>query len=205
MRGKAWLAMIAILTLTGCGSSGENSGSSALRASKTAGAERAAPDAWTGFGARLVDWETAHPKQLEGCPAGTCFGNSLTIAGKATYQFQLLTTTGLPESRVDGYEQAFDERTPLAAVKAEVLKLMPSDTHTLSFSVQHTSTGSCAFWNLQSATLSKYLSTPKVGDARGVVGIDLSNETSTGKSAYEPGDIRTATVGIAPLSSGTNC
>lgn len=106
---------------------------------------------------------------------------------------------------MDGYEQAFGEGTPVTVAKAEVLKLMPSDTHTLSFSVQHTSSGSCAFWNLQSDMLGKYLSAPKTGDARGLIGIDLSSETSSGESAYSTSDIRTATVGIAPLSSGTNC
>jgi hypothetical protein len=76
----------------------------------------------------------------------------------------------------------------VTATKAEILKLMPSDTHTLSFSVQHTSSGSCAFWNLQSDMLGKYLSAPKVGDARGVIGIGLSSETSSGESAYSMSD-----------------
>jgi hypothetical protein len=205
MQGRAWLMAIAVLALAGCGSSGGSSAGHRTGTSRTTSTDNSSPGAWNGFGAKLVDWEGTHPKQTAGCPAGTCFGNKLTISGATTYQFQLLTTTGPPESRVDGYEQAFNEETPVAAARAEVLKLMPSDTHTLSFSVQHTSSGSCAFWNLQSATLGKYLSAPKVGDARGVIGIDLSSETSSGESAYSPSDIRTATIWIAPLSSGTDC
>jgi hypothetical protein len=207
MRGT-WLALIgATLMLAGCGKSlGESgsgssgSGSSGFETStREAAAGKSTPshNAWTGFGAKLADWETAHPKQTGGCPAGTCFGEPLAIGGETRYQFQLLTTG--PETRVEGYEQSFGAGTTVAAAKAEVLRLMPRDTGTVSFSVQHTASGSCAFWNLRSRTLGRYLS------AAGTVGIEFSNASPSGQWAYSPGDVHSATVGTAPLTSGSEC
>jgi hypothetical protein len=200
MRAGTWLAVIATVVLAGCGSSGGSGNGSA-------GSPTGAPSAgaWTGFGAKLADWETAHPKQTAGCRAGTCFGNALTVGGTTIYRFQVLYTTGPPDRRVNHYEQTFREGTTAPAAKTEVLKLMPSDTHTLSFSVEHPAAESCAFWDLQSRTLGKYLSGPN-GDASGVIGIELqSPKNSNGESLYSPNDVRTATVWTRAIPGGSVC
>jgi hypothetical protein len=158
-------------------------------------------ETWTGLGATKANWESAHPKETSGCSAGTCYGP--TINSEGTHEFRLVTTT--PEGRIDGYEQSFSDGTSAAAAKEAVQRLLPSDTRTISFTVAHTSTGSCGLWNVQSATLGRWFADPKVGDGRGVMGIDLFSEGASGESAYSASNVTTAIVSLAPSSPGTNC
>jgi len=44
--------------------------------------------------------------------------------------------------------------------------------------VAHASDGSCALWNLQSATLAKWFATPKIGDVKGQVGVEFDEVAS---------------------------
>jgi hypothetical protein len=180
--------VIGALALAGCGSS---SGSSAKGPSEQ----------WTGLGAPKANWESAHPKETSGCSAGTCYGPAINSEG--TPEFRVVTTT--PEGRIDGYEQSFPHGTSAAAAKKAVQRLLPSDTRTTSFTVPHTSTGSCGLWNVQSATLGRWFANPKVGDGRGVMGIDLFSEGTNGESAYSASNVTTAIMSLAPSSSGTNC
>jgi hypothetical protein len=106
---------------------------------------------------------------------------------------------------VDGYEQAFGDGTPVAVAKAQVLKLLPSDAHTTSFNIEHTATGSCALWNVQSKTLGAWFASPKTGDTAGVVGISLHGTNANNESSYSPSNVSTANVGLAPATKGTNC
>jgi hypothetical protein len=85
------------------------------------------------MGAKIADWTKAHPKHSAGCPAGGCYGGEAKVGGDPAIQFVTLTTTGAPDYRVDGYTQAIGDGTSVAAAKAAVLKLLPSDTKTTAF------------------------------------------------------------------------
>ena len=161
---------------------------------------------WTGMGAKIADWTKAHPKHSAGCPAGGCYGGEAKVGGDPAIQFVTLTTTGAPDYRVDGYTQAIGDGTSLAAAKAAVLKLLPSDTKATAFSIDHDdgNGSSCAFWNLTSKTLGAWFSGKKVGDPKGQVGIELNTVGSNGW-VYKANDVAEAVVGIAPIANGTSC
>lgn len=194
------VGLIALLVTPGCGSAATSAPSASATTTGTS-----ARGAWTGFGAKLSDWEKAHPKNLTGCPAGTCFGGRVMADGQMTDEFTTLMTTGPPDNRVDGYTQAIGDGTPLAAAKAAVREVLPRDARTSSFSVQHTSTGSCAMWNLRSKTLGRWFSGRRIGDARGDVGVELSTATSGGTSAFQRNNVGDAIVNIGAEEKGINC
>ena len=157
------------------------------------------------MGAPLTSFESAHPKNLAHCSAGTCFGSQITNSEGSADEFTTLMTGG-PVNRVDGYTQAFVNGTNGAEAKAEVLALMPRDTKTTAFFVRHDSIGnSCAFWNIKSATLGRWFSAPKIGDPTGIMGIELSTIDSAGNSVYDPSHVTSASVGLGSLDHGTNC
>jgi hypothetical protein len=140
----------------------------------------------SGFGATVGDWTKAHPKNLSGCPAGTCYGGFVTTGGQRQTQFILAQTN---DGRIVGYVQNIADGTSLADAKAQALALLPSDTKTISFSVQHDG-GTCADWNLRSATLGKALKS--YGDGHGNIGIELNTLLTDGSDGYNTRDINTA-------------
>lgn len=158
------------------------------------------------MGAPLSAFARAHPQHLAGCSAGTCYGNTISNGDGDCCEFTLLETTGPPANRVDGYTQAFETGTTVGEAKAAVLALMPRDTRTTAYFIQHDSNGAtCAFWNIQSATLGKWFSGPKVGDAKGVLGIELSTDDENGNIVYKARDVTDAVVSLAPVDRSTNC
>jgi hypothetical protein len=208
MRGLVYAGIIGIaVSIAGCGGS-TNASSSTPTAATSAASGTASPGTWTGMGARLSDWEAAHPKGAgssgSGCSGGGCYGTQVTLDGEPTHQFTGLSTTGPPEDRVDGYEQAIGDGTPLAAAKADVLKLMPSDTRVTAFFVTHEN-GSCASWNLKSATLGRWFSGKKVGDAEGAIGVDFYATNSNDEPVFDPNNVSFASVTIAAGRRGTSC
>ncbi len=192
-----------LLAATGCGAT-----STTTPASTSAASGPASPGRWTGLGATLADWETAHPKGSggsgSGCSGDGCYGERVTVEGESTYQFTAFSTTGPPEYRVDGYEQALGAGTSLAGAKADVLKLLPSDTTVTAFWITHEN-GSCASWNLKSATLGRWFSGKKVGDPQGAIGVDLHALNSNDGSVFDPSDVSRAIVGVGPERRGTSC
>ncbi len=192
--------VIATLAVAGCGSSTSTSASGSA-------ATRAVPrGAWTGLGATLADWESAHPKNPGGCEETPCYGGQVPDGGKSTNQFSGVTTTEAPEYRVDGYTQAIGDGTPLAAAKADVLRLLPSDTRVTAFWVNWTGGDSCAFWNLKSKTLGLWLAkTKKVGDAEGALGIDFFSYDPNDEPVFKPNDVSNAIVSIAATRRGISC
>jgi hypothetical protein len=160
----------------GCGGSSSTKNSTSKAQSPAPTSAAGAHAGWTGMGAPLSAFETAHPPQTGGCPAGGCYGSVIPYTGQGQCcEFEALSTTGPPDNRVDGYTQAFPVGTSLATARLEVFALMPRDTKTTAFSIHHDSSGTaCAFWNVQSPTLGKWFSTKKVGDPQGVMGIDLN-------------------------------
>jgi hypothetical protein len=140
----------------------------------------------TGFGAKVSDWTRAHPKNLSGCPAGTCFGSFVKTGGERMTQFILVTING---GRIVNYVQNIADGTSLTSAKSQALALMPPDTKTVSFSIKHAG-GTCADWNLRSATLGKALKS--YGDQQGDIGIELNTLLSNGEDGYNTSDINTA-------------
>ena len=159
---------------------------------------------WTGMGAKLSNWTKVHPKHSTGCPSGGCYGRRVSVAGKPTDRFVLVSTTGTPAYRVDGYVQAIGDGTPVAAAKVAVLKLLSSDTKTTSFRIAHYKGDSCALWNVQSKPLARWFGGKKVGDSAGVLGIDLNTPTSHGH-VYRAADVSEASVGLRANDKSTTC
>jgi hypothetical protein len=125
--------------------------------------------------------------------------------GSLTDQFVLVSTTGAPEYRVDGYEQAIGDGTPLATAKAAILSLLPRDTMTTAFWIAHGENGSCAFWNVKSKTLGRWFNGHRVGDPQGHLGIILATATAEGTYAFTPDNVPHASVSILPAHKGDTC
>ncbi|HEX3803591.1 MAG TPA: hypothetical protein VHV75_12210 [Solirubrobacteraceae bacterium] len=120
-------------------------------------------------------------------------------------EFLTLQTAG-PAHRVIGYQQSFATGTSVAAAKTDVRALLPKDTKTTAYLVQHDSTGAtCVFWDVRSATLGRWLGSPKIGDSKGVIGIELSTADANGNIVYTPADVEAASVGIAAVDHSINC
>ena|ERR1035441_721588 len=194
------LATVPVLAI-GCGSSSSTSNSGTSTTTTTA----AAPAAWTGFGATASDWQSVHPEGTEGCAPQHCYGPKVpTGTNESQYEFTSVSVSNA-ESRIDGYTQALGEGMIEAAAKAAVLGLLPRDTHTLEFWIEHQN-GSCASWNVRSATLARWFATdPKIGDPQGIIGIVLYTPNVNGESEYRAGKIGFANVTVAPQRHGISC
>ncbi len=194
-----------LLAAAGCGTT---STKTATPASTSIASGAASPGTWTGLGATLTAWESAHPKGSggsgSGCSGEGCYGAQVTDNDEPTYEFTAFSTGGPPEYRVTGYEQALGDGTSLEAAKADVLKLMPPDTVVTGFWVTHED-GSCASWNLQSKTLGRWFATKKVGDPRGDIGVLLDSDNSNDEPTFDAKDVSRASVGVAPERRGTSC
>lgn len=105
---------------------------------------------------------------------------------------------------MDGYERALGDGTSLAAAKAAVLALMPADTTVTPIWVTHEG-GSCALWNLKSATLGRWFDGKNVGDPHGAVGVVLLTHNSNDEPVFNPNNISDAIVSISPERKGTRC
>jgi hypothetical protein len=172
-------ALVAAVLAAGCGSVSTTNGTKAAQ-SPARNPTVSAPAGWSGMGAPVSAFETAHPPQMSpgACPQGDCYGNAVSpayIGQGQCCEFVDLSTTGPPENRVDGYTQAFPVGSSITLAMNRVRVLMPSDTTTTAFFINHDSTGhTCAIWNVQSHTLGQWFSAKKVGDGQGVMGIDLN-------------------------------
>jgi hypothetical protein len=194
----AGLAVAALVA--GCG--GSTSTTSTTSAARTSTAR--VPSGWSGMGAPLSAFATAHPPQEGGGQAGG-YGSSTSYPGPGQCcEFVDLSTTGPPDNRVDAYTQAFAIGTSVGAAKLEVLALMPSDTTTTAFSFHHDSRGhSCGLWTVQSRTLGKWFSAKKVGDPQGVMGIDLS--TLNTQQVFRAHNVTQAVIGTAARGHRSSC
>ena len=198
-------AVLAAAVLTvGCG------GSTSTKSSTSAAQSSAGPPSgWTGMGAPLSAFETAHSPQTSpgACPQGGCYGNGVFPAYGGQGQcceFVDLSTIGPPDNRVDGYTQAFPVGTSIASAMNLVRILMPSDTTTTAFFIRHDSSGhTCGLWNVQSPTLGKWFSTKRVGDPQGVMGIDLN--TINTQRVFSAKNVTQAVIGTDAASHATNC
>ena len=197
------------LLAAGCGGSTPTEHSTRARQSRAPSATAAARAGWTGMGAPLAAFKTAHAPQTSpgACPQGGCYGNGVfpPYAGQGQCcEFVDLSTTGPPENRVDGYTQAFAVGTSVALAMDLARALMPRDTTTTGFFIHHDATGhTCAIWNVRSPTLGRWFSAAKVGDAPGVLGIDLN--TINTQKAFSARNVTQAVIGTGAAGHRTNC
>ncbi len=169
---------------------------------------------WTGLGALLSDWAKAHPKNTTDCSQGSCYGGRVKDGSQLQDQFVGVLTIGKP-ARVYTYDQAIGNGTSLATAQRDVLALLPPDAKTTSFWTDHNDGegNSCAFWNLNSKTLARLLTSyynptsgknlgppPKPGD----IGVELSAVGANG-SVYNPDDVADANVSLSALAKSTTC
>lgn len=206
MRYWAPLLVGCAALLGGCaGSSGSNTKTTHHIAKPATAATHAVVHGWTGFGAPLTAFASRHQRSSGGpCKSG-CYGSPETDAQGLLWEFTALDAAG-PRDRVLGYNQAFPVDTPIRSAEAGVLALMPADTHQVGrLILVHSSTGSCAMWNLRSKTLGKWLGSRKIGDPKGQVGVSFSVVGAYDESAYRPTSITQAAVGIAPVTAAMGC
>ena len=197
------LLVVPLLAMGGCGSSGSTS-SNTGPPSNAPGNNTAHPaHAWTDLGAKLADWEAAHPRGTEGCSAGKCFGSKVQV-GPSESQYEYVTVETTPEGRVDGYEQALggDEVIPSVADRI-VLSKLPRDARVLESFVDHEN-GSCKIINVRSKTLGRWFANPMVGDPSGTMGIDIHGINENGESTY-PDHLSVGSVGLGATHQGTPC
>jgi hypothetical protein len=193
----------------GCGGSTSTKSSTSAAQSRVPSSTASAHSGWTGMGAPLSAFKTAHSPQTSpaACPQGGCYGNGVFPAYVGQGQcceFVDLSTAGLPDNRVDGYTQAFPVGTSIALATNLVRILMPSDTTTTTFFIHHDSTGhTCAIWNVQSHTLGQWFSAKKVGDPQGVMGIDLN--TINTQQVFSAKNVTQAVIGTGAVGHATNC
>jgi hypothetical protein len=206
-----WPSILGVLLFAGLSCALAGCGAASSRGMVRVDSRRAAHPR-TGLGSKLAEWETAYPKGSggfqSGCTGEGCYGKLLVNGGHPTYQFTAFSTTGAPDYRVDGYEQALGEGTPLAAAKAAVLELLPRDTRTTAFwVVRDGSEYSCALWNLSSPTLGRWLSGsgPGAEDPQGAIGVNLFTTTARYESVFTPGDVSSAIVAIAAAPKDASC
>jgi hypothetical protein len=197
------------LVAAGCGGSTSTNNRTSATQSRLPSSTAGAHSGWTGMGAPLSAFETAHSPQTSpgACPQGGCYGNGVFPAYVGPGQcceFVDVSTTGPPDNRVDGYTQAFPVGTSVALAMNVVRILMPSDTTTTAFFIHHDSTGhTCGLWNVQSPTLGKWFSTKKAGDPQGVLGIDLN--TINTQRVFSAKNVTQAVIGTDAADHRTNC
>jgi hypothetical protein len=167
---------------------------------------------WAGLGARLADWESAHPRGkgsgLEGCTREGCFGARLKLGTQTTYEFTSVQKTSA-QGRIYGYEQGLPAGTPLEAAKARVLALFPRDAKTQGFRVFHAVErsydplgDSCAIWNLKSHALGLLLVDT---DPSGEISVILSRNDVYYLPRFEPANVTNAIVATQALAGHDGC
>ena len=202
------LVALVVLPMVGCGSGGSGGVTTSSNSESQTTANTHVAFGWSGLGAKLSDFEAAHPRGTAGCEKGTCYGPKVatnTSPAEASYEFVSVSSNGA-ENRVDGYDQTIGESVIPNIAKHTVLQYMPRDTRTLDFWVEHGSNGSCGLWNLQSATLAKWFADPKIGDPQGHVIADLYKPNANGESEYsDSAGISFANVSVGEDHRGEGC
>jgi hypothetical protein len=186
--------------IAGCGSSGgaETSSSEAKSTSASSPPTHAA-HAWTGYGATIADFESAHPKNSTACAEG-CYGQAVEVAPNETgAEFHGVNVNG---GRVTHYEQDLggSELAP-AAAEQTALAMLPRDAHVVRSEVSHEN-GSCKILVVRSNTLARWFADPAIGNTSGLVEVDLHGvDPESGQSTY-PAHLSEAAVGLSTGAPG---
>ena len=133
-----------------------------------------------------------------------CFGPPVNN-GDSGKTFEI-TEVQYALGEVTSYLQNFSRHTSYAVAERQVLSFLPTDVKLSPLYIQHSSTGSCAYLNLTSASLGKLFATPKIGDSSGSVGIDFaSSNLSTLNYFYSPNNVQSAIVEIGNFTKSDGC
>jgi hypothetical protein len=118
-----------------------------------------------------------------------------------TFQF---TGMSFDDGLADAYTENFPPGTTIAEAKGDVMKTMPKDAAITSF-VVGTVGGSCGWITVSSPTLAKLLSTPKIGDPQGVIGVEFTYTNANLDVVYNPNNIQDAAVSTLPVDPAGGC
>jgi hypothetical protein len=131
-----------------------------------------------------------------------CFGVPIKNEEGAVYQF---TGVMVDDGIVDGYTQAFENGTRIAQAESQVLQWMPKDAKMSPVTIDHNG-GSCAVANITSATLANvFSSAPKVGDPRGIIGVEFGYINASLNQVYNPNNVEHAVLSVVPSNPTAAC
>jgi hypothetical protein len=132
----------------------------------------------TGFGATVSAWNGAH-KQTHNYAGFTAYGRTISTPQGKTPQFtEVMTDSG----RITQFIEVLPKNSSLATAEKAALAQLPSGTAPKALVV----TGSCAFWNLSSATLQSAVGSP-------FVAVEMSYEDASGSPFWLPNTVNTMT------------
>lgn len=144
----------------------------------------------TGFGATISAWNGAHTQthNYAGFPA---YGRTISTPQGKTPQFtQVMTDSG----RISQFIEVLPKNSSLATAEKAALAQLPSGTAPKALVV----TGSCAFWNLSSATLTSAVGSP-------FVAVEMSYEDASGSPFWLPNTVNTMTFQTGKGQSNDVC
>jgi hypothetical protein len=167
---------------------------------------QAAPSHRPGIGSTVGAWKRAYKvdrgKSGLCVPKNTCFGPALQNGDSGhTYQFTNVADLG---GVIDVYQENFRNGTTVRQVERAVDRSLPANVARLKL-VVGTAGGSCGLINVTSRTLGDELGNPKIGDAKGVVGIELQSLSASHTSIYNPKNVQTAFVAVGPVTALESC
>jgi hypothetical protein len=132
----------------------------------------------TGFGATISAWNGTH-KQVANYAGFPAYGREISTPQGKTPQFtQLMTDSG----RVAQFIEVLPKNSSLGDAERAALAQLPPGTAPKDLVV----TSSCAFWNLNSATLQSALGSP-------FVAVELSYEDASGSPFWLANTVNTMT------------
>jgi len=202
----AAVAAAAVIALGACGSSaGTKTTSSTTPTTSPTATTSQHQSAISGMGATLAEFKAVHGQDMikgGACSAGPyCFGADIKNDEDAGYQ---VTGASIDDGIVDGYTQAFLPNTTLASAESQILQWMPKDAKMTSVTIDHHG-GSCAMANISSATLARLFSAPKIGDPKGIVGVELGYIDANLNQVYNPNNIQHADLSVLPTDPSAAC
>lgn len=134
--------------------------------------------------------------------SNSCFGGALK--NDESGNTFLFTGVDIADGVVIGYNQNFVRGTSFTSAISQILRWLPKDSKVGKLTIDHIG-GSCGLFNVISATLAKVLSAPRIGDPKGVVGIDLEYVTASLNIVYNPNNVEDAVVTIGPVQPKDSC
>jgi hypothetical protein len=161
-----------------------------------------ATPSWVGVGSTLSAWRHGYGED-KGFECGSyCFGPAVDDATSGrTFEF---TAFDFGAAVATLYQQNLPNGTRLQAVLASLHSQVPPDTRFSTIVVDRHG-GTCGILNVTGRTLARILSNPKIGDKKGVVGIELNYINASLVSVYDPSNIQEVSVGIGALNASENC
>ena len=86
----------------------------------------------------------------------------------------------------------------------DVAREVPTDASFSSVAIDHHAS-SCGILKITNHTLARIFANPKIGDPKGIVGVELNYIDADLNSVYHTANIQTVSVGIGALSPKQDC